>query len=499
MAVTDRKTPELVIGLVGPIGSGVSTVSSLLARMLREELGYEADIVKVSKIIEDNADKIRSQPSTASRRTERITRLQNAGNALRRRFGEAYLAEKAVEGINRKRIAARATDVSPPELRRVAHIVDALKNPAEVAALRDVYRPVFWLIAVFAPEEVRLSRFPDQAAGAMQEIFRRDEAETVESGQKVRDTVQEADFFVRNDGHDTTKLLPVLRRFLETVFSLKVVTPTRDESGMHHAAAASTRSACLSRQVGASIMSPTGELLSVGWNDVPQKGGGLYSAESTRDNRCFAWDERDDQDGHRLPKGICHNDREKELLYVNLEASLREAGLIDASIPPTDVVARLKFSRVRSLIEFSRSVHAEMEAIVSIARSGGTSVRGATMFTTTYSCHSCARHIVAAGIVNVVYIEPYPKSLAFSLHGDAITHGESPDKVAFRQFEGFAPRNFDRLFVHRAGRKENGLAKTSSPTHALPMNAPSIDGFTKHEELVVAKLYHAERLSETIR
>ena len=55
-------------------------------------------------------------------------------------------------------------------------------------------------------------------------------------------------------------------------------------------------------------------------------------------------------------------------------------------------------TRIKALVEFSRSVHAEMDALISLARSGTKLPAGSNLFTTTYPCHSCARHIVSAGI-----------------------------------------------------------------------------------------------------
>ena len=49
------------------------------------------------------------------------------------------------------------------------------------------------------------------------------------------------------------------------------------------------------------------------------------------------------------------------------------------------------------------------------------------MFVTTFPCHYCARHIVSAGIDEVQYIEPYPKSQAIGLHRDSI----EPEKVDY--------------------------------------------------------------------
>ncbi|WP_422109159.1 deaminase [Aeromonas salmonicida] len=43
-------------------------------------------------------------------------------------------------------------------------------------------------------------------------------------------------------------------------------------------------------------------------------------------------------------------------------------------------------------------MHAEMDAITSLARLDGPSSKNKIIYTTTYPCHNCARHIVAAGI-----------------------------------------------------------------------------------------------------
>jgi tRNA(Arg) A34 adenosine deaminase TadA len=91
-----------------------------------------------------------------------------------------------------------------------------------------------------------------------------------------------------------------------------------------------------------------------------------------------------------------------------------------------------------------------MEAITAAARMG-IQIDGTTLYTTTFPCHNCAKHIVASGIKRVVYIEPYPKSLALDLHSDSIAldeveHEEVRDKVMFEPFVGIAPRRYEDLF-----------------------------------------------------
>ena len=112
----------------------------------------------------------------------------------------------------------------------------------------------------------------------------------------------------------------------------------------------------------------------------------------------------------------------------------------------------LQDSRLSDITEYGRVVHAEMEALLSIARSNVSSV-GGTLFATTFPRHNCAKHIVAAGIKRVVFIEPYPKSKAAQLHSDSISLGFSGDDstVHFEPFVGVGPRRFFDLFSMRHG------------------------------------------------
>ena len=66
-----------------------------------------------------------------------------------------------------------------------------------------------------------------------------------------------------------------LQRFLDLIFSDPYKNPTFDEFAMFMAFNSSVRSSDLSRQVGA-VLSRDNHILSVGCNDVPQFGGGLY-------------------------------------------------------------------------------------------------------------------------------------------------------------------------------------------------------------------------------
>jgi dCMP deaminase len=66
----------------------------------------------------------------------------------------------------------------------------------------------------------------------------------------------------------------------------------------------------------------------------------------------------------------------------------------------------------------ARSTHAEQNALVQAARHG-TSIAGATLYCTDHPCLTCAKLLVNAGIVRVVYADSYPDQLAADMLREA--------------------------------------------------------------------------------
>ncbi|MGE0015444.1 MAG: cytidine/deoxycytidylate deaminase family protein [Candidatus Methanomethylophilaceae archaeon] len=64
--------------------------------------------------------------------------------------------------------------------------------------------------------------------------------------------------------------------------------------------------------------------------------------------------------------------------------------------------------------ELCRGVHAEQNAVVQAAYFG-VSVKDASIYTTTYPCSMCAKIIINAGIIEVVFGEGYPDDLSKEL------------------------------------------------------------------------------------
>jgi deoxycytidylate deaminase len=246
-------------------------------------------------------------------------------------------------------------------------------------------------------------------------------------GQRTRDTFYLSDVFI-----SLKESSEQIARFLDLVFGYPFHTPNLDQRSMYLAYAASLTSGDLARQVGAAMVDMHGDTLSVGWNDVPKAGGGLYGPGMS--------EERD------MDRGLDSNDEEKLAMAHKI---LGRTGADESTVAdPKAVRMDLKGTGFFDITEFGRAVHAEMEAILACARSGR-SPRGASLYVTTFPCHNCTRHVIAAGIAKVYYIEPYAKSKALQLHGDAITDQEGSSdgrKIPFLPFIGIGPRRYLDLF-----------------------------------------------------
>jgi deoxycytidylate deaminase len=355
----------------------------------------------------------------------------NNGRILREKFkrGDFY-ALLAISATNEKRLSHNE---SRP-LKRHVHVIRSLKHPEEVERLRNVYGDGFFLLGVSSSIESRryyLKNIKGVPEEAVDGLIVRDDKEAGDYGQRTRDVFKLADAFVTTD--DTDRLSEQLSRILDLLFSAPIVSPTADEYAMFMAYAASLRSADLSRQVGAVISNVYNDIVAIGANDVPRFGGGLY------------WPTTDEKRDYVL--GEDSNEMEKRRIILSIMKKIRPNSLEDDESLITEGKRILQETGIPNISEYGRAVHAEMEAIISAARNG-ISIRGSTLYSTTYPCHNCAKHIVAAGITRVKYIEPYPKSYATKLHKDSIeANGKSdPTKVQFEAFVGIGPRKFVDLF-----------------------------------------------------
>jgi deoxycytidylate deaminase len=497
---------ELIFGICSPIGSNNEKVIGSLKTVLKL-YGYNVKVIKLSGLILEH---ITDLPESEKGKSTAYTSLMNkirGGDLLRRKYSPAILADLVIKKIFEDRIEEAEMPDDPTKFtsRRVCYIIDSIKNKKELDLLRQTYQDLFYCFSIFSPREERVDYLvngkklnPDEA----KELIDTDEYENNTDGQDVRNTFVEADFFIRASEANLKDIDKRIERFMHLIFESQIITPFKHENAMYEAKSAAGNSACMSRQVGACITDLELNILSTGWNDVPKPGGNLYREGDIPDNRCFN-------------KGKCYNDDTKNILTADIvktlisdekirsllltneeiekklkkesssigntagvslsvvpggansvakeEKALTEIDSNDAITAATTILSnRISLlvrgsTKVRDLIEFSRSVHAEMHAIISGCQLNGTKMIGGKLYCTTYPCHNCARHIVAAGIKEVYYIEPYVKSLSMKLHEDELTESEidKDGKVKILLYDGVAPRQYLHFFTKTLPRKQS--------------------------------------------
>ena len=376
------------------------------------------------------------------------------GDQIRSHAKDAsILAALSIQNVIERRINDSVPSVE--KFTKNVFLIHQFKRPEEIDLLRSVYGRIFFQISVYSMRSSRVDylsrKFAEDAGEANTSAFRADAERLVEDdeneaketyGQRVSKTFHDADLILNRDVRSPA-IGAQINRFFELLFSSNTITPTKMEYGMFAAKSAALRTSDLSRQVGAAVFSTKGEIIALGSNEVPKAGGGTYWPDENFDDREFR--RKIDSNEKRKTEILADVLKKLNLNLENLSAKER---------------SELQDSSLMDALEYGRIIHAEMSAITDAARLRG-ALGDATMYTTTFPCHMCAKHIVASGLKQVIYLEPYPKSLAARLHSDSIdidrqARGEyaAYPAVDFLHFYGVTPRRYRELF-HRGKRKDD--------------------------------------------
>ena len=511
--------PELVIGIAGPIGIDIDEISSTLCDALGG-VGYNSTPIRITHEIASEPTSV-AVPEASNFYAQMVYKMDHASEVCRNHESADTLMRIAIRAIRRERGLLAQDQASRPgnELltaedrpgERVqakhAYIIRQLKRPDEVHLLRKVYGKQFILVSAYGSVESRKRiietkirrsaplNTPEHAISNQAEmLIDRDANEDADAhGQHLRETFHLADVFI--DGITKSAMNHMSTRFINAFFGRNDIAPSKAEYGMYAAKSASLRSSDLSRQVGAAAFSSEGEIIAQGCNEVPKAFGGTY------------WD-GEEPDFRDIKLGHDPNDiLKKEVIRDFLErldrsfllsdhakkfgdsASLVEALINKASNhPPMPGQGALVGAKINDLTEYGRVVHAEMSVVCDSARLGK-SLKGSTLYVTTFPCHNCTKHILGSGVSRVVFMEPYPKSKAKELHENEVElEQESDSRVAFIPFLGISPEVYQTIFK-KGKRKKNGLATTWYHQDPRPMIGSKSASYVETEALEIYSLY----------
>jgi len=475
----DIAMPELIFGLVGPIGVNLNSVQDALIQSLKN-VGYDCHTIHITKILAEflGDNDILGGNKYETELHKKIELANKFRETYRRNDALAALSISHIRNYRKNKKSDVENEIELP-VSKTAYIIRQFKNSEEVLLMRKVYGKKFIQISIQSEIDDRIKFLEDrisseitdanrnQCKSIAYDLFSLDANEKGnEYGQRLEKVFHLGDVFI--DASDHEKIKKNVERFIDSFFGDNSVSPSKDEYGSYLAFSASYRSIDLSRQVGAAIFSREGEIVSLGSNEVPKFGGGTY------------WP--DDKEKYRdFDIGAERNKIEKEKIYsdilrsLKLKLEIKNKGEKSTEASDIDIIDAIGKSLVSDITEYGRMVHAEMNAICDAAKQGR-QVKGATIYVTTFPCHNCAKHIVASGIERVVFIEPYPKSRAVDSHYDSMTlKKEISNRVVLEHFLGISHRRFRDIF-EKQSRVDRESGKINKWYEGRPM--PRIENYS---------------------
>lgn len=345
--------------------------------------------------------------------------LQSWGNNIRRynsiivpkggdkqRKAPSYLAHK----INMFIKAFRAYD-------KVKHtptliVIDALRNPYEVLYFRERYS-AFYLMSVNTTEVIRQRKLYEKG-------YRREEVEIIDHEESAKHDFAEgysqididkcielSDIHLTHDGtggNRNRNLINQIFKYVALILHPGLVPPSPLERCMQIAYTAKLNSGCLSRQVGAVMTNDSFSVKSIGWNTVAE-------GQTPCSLRCL----------HDL---ACQEDEDAFSNYEKSNPKFKDYALkLDKSYEQEKIKSYLKgltvsycFKDIHNTIEpkhlynqvHTRSLHAEENTFLQLAKFGSVGIKGGLLFTTASCCELCAKKAYQLGIKKIYYIDSYP-------------------------------------------------------------------------------------------
>lgn len=341
--------------------------------------------------------------------------LQSWGNNIRKynsikpqsvpyKKAPSCLARKINQIIKAFRAYDKAHD------RKTLIVIDALRNPFEVLYFRERYA-AFYLMAVHTEEKIRRDAL-------FKKGFRIDEIEhldKVEGGKSsfhdsyekidIDKCIELADIHLAHDGTDkdhNRDMVNQIFTYVALIFHPGLIPPSPLERCMQVAHTAKLNSGCLSRQVGAAVTNEYFSVQSIGWNTVaegqtPCSLRNLYDLFKDEDEGAFSDFERFNEEFSVEKKKLiqAYEPVKKKLNGLNLSYCFKDIY--------TSSKEKQRYNQVHT-----RSLHAEENAFLQLAKYGTQGIKGGKLFTTASCCELCSKKAYQLGITEIYYIDTYP-------------------------------------------------------------------------------------------
>ncbi|MGF6141340.1 hypothetical protein [Pseudomonas laurylsulfatiphila] len=361
-------------------------------------------------------------------------------------------------------------------------VIDAIRNPYEAFFLKRRYAN-FYLVSINTSNAKRLSSLHEYRKLTIKEISDLDNKEYPGKisgvskfiAQNIQACIEISDIHIHNSKFsefNQNDLVSQLAWYLALMMHPGLVMPTSVENCMQIAYTVKQSSGCISRQVGAVVTDDSYGVKCVGWNSTPQGqtpcllrsaedllggvNGGDYSEYERNDNV--------------FRKAL--SDKYFELI--------KSGATQKRNIP-------FCFKSIQNEIEgeknqvHTRSLHAEENAFLQIAKNGGQKLFGGILFTTASPCELCAKKAYQLGVVKIIYIDPYP--------GIATEHilSVGAKQPVLELFRGAVGRAFYQLYQPLMPYKDELELLFSIPSYHNP-ESPSKNFLAQENKKLLAEV-----------
>jgi deoxycytidylate deaminase len=328
-------------------------------------------------------------------------------------------------------------------------VIDAIRNPFEAIYFHQRYAG-FYLVSINTPNSERLNHLRENHKFSEQQIIALDNKEyprklngkDIYVSQNIQKCIEIADIHINNPDRqkfNTNELSSQLYWYIALILHPGLVTPTSIERCMQLAFSAKLNSGCISRQVGAVVTDTNFSVKAVGWNDAPQGQTPclLRSAEELLnggEEGIYSVYERSNEKFHKVLNET----------YCDVKGSSLLSGR-NLSYCFKDLQNEVEGEKNQV---HTRSLHAEENAFLQLAKYGGEPIKGGILFSTASPCELCSKKAYQLGIEAVVYIDPYPGISKEHILGAG---NNIPSLILFR---GALGRAYHRLYQSEMAYKD---------------------------------------------
>jgi len=383
--------------------------------------------------------------------------IRFSGSALSKEINPAELFSL----IRRVKRLAKAAFIHAQETgtKSTRIVIDAVRNPLELVYLRDQFA-AFYAIAITCDDDDRIARL-EEIGLSKKDIKAIDEKEYSERkhldsyndfvSQNIQDCIQKSDIFFANSGSPSAMtqnrrtLNAQIVRYVALMLRPGLVTPTRDERCMQLAFVAKANSGCISRQVGAAVADENHSIKAVGWNDVPK--GQVPCLLRDVDELLTGGDKNAFSDFEK---------KDQKFLTQVKQTFANRAQLKDGGLPcPYCFKREYNKSRKTDNQVHTRSLHAEENAFLQLAKHGNSGIDHGFLYTTASPCELCSKKAFQLGIKEIVYVDPYPGISSSHI----LSSGEERARPILRLFGGAIGHAYHRLYDSILPVKDEYLAR----------------------------------------